>query len=368
MAEMKHTKYDLAQMQSLPLPVKIMRSKARIRDWYEHWDGNVAVSYSGGKDSTALLHLVRSIYPDVKAVFSNTGLEYPEIQKFARDQQNVDVVTPEKKFPEVLTTYGYPLISKEVAQIIYYARRLNGNRGFERRKLIGLGEYETGRFCRKKWLPLATEIPVRISHYCCNYLKKSPIKKYQLKLHLKPIIGTLAQESLLREQAWMKTGCNAFEGGSQHSTPMAFWTEQDVLKYIVINDLQICSVYGDIVTEDQDGFQYIATPMTCDTGELKCSGCQRTGCIFCGFGFHLDKGETRFQRLARTHPKQYEYAIKGGQWIDNPDYDPSAPKMDGEWKNWNPEKIWVPSEKGLGMGKVFDMVNEIYGKNIYRYK
>ena len=57
----------------------------------------------------------------------------------------------------------------------------------------------------------------------------------------------------------------------------------------------------------------------------------------------------------------------GGQWVDNPAYDESAPEYDGEWKNWNPKKIWAPSKKGLGMKVVFDMVNEIYGKDFYRY-
>ena len=42
-------------------------------------------------------------------------------------------------------------------------------------------------------------------------------------------------------------------------------------------------------------------------------------------------------------------------------------KQYGEWKNWNPKKIWVPSKDGLGLKKVFDMVNEIYGKDFYRY-
>ena len=91
-------------------------------------------------------------------------------------------------------------------------------------------------------------------------------------------------------------------------------------------------------------------------------------CIYCAFGFHLEKGETRFQRLARTHPRQYDYCMGGGQWADNPAYDPAAPEYDGEWKNWNPKKIWVPSKKGLGMKAVFDMVNEIYGKDFYRYE
>ena len=103
--------------------------------------------------------------------------------------------------------------------------------------------------------------------------------------------------------------------------------------------------------------------------KLKCSKCQRTGCIFCGFGAHIDKSKlSRFQQLAYTHPKQYEYCMNGGQWVDNPDYDPSAPKYDGDWLNWNPRKIWVPSKKGLGMKKVFDDCNQLYGKDFIRYE
>ena len=125
-------------------------------------------------------------------------------------------------------------------------------------------------------------------------------------------------------------------------------------------------MYGDVVAVDDQGYQYDPIPGMHQT--LKCSGCQRTGCIFCGFGCHLEKGETRFQRLAKTHPKQYEYCMGGGQWVDNPKYDPVAPKMDGDWENWNPKKIWVPSKKGLGMKKVFDDCNEIYGKDFIRYE
>lgn len=84
---------------------------------------------------------------------------------------------------------------------------------------------------------------------------------------------------------------------------------------------------------------------------------------------HLEKkGKTRFQILAEVEPRKYEYALGGGQWVDNPHYDPSAPKYDGDWLNWNPKKIWVPSKRGLGMGEVFRMVNEIYGKDFYRWE
>ena len=81
---MKHTKTDLLQMQSLPLSAKILMTKQRIKNWYDYWNGQVYVSFSGGKDSTVLLHIARELYPDIEAAFVNTGLEYPEIQKFVR--------------------------------------------------------------------------------------------------------------------------------------------------------------------------------------------------------------------------------------------------------------------------------------------
>lgn len=119
-----HDAERLKELQALDLNYKIMITQARIIDWYEHYNGNVCVSFSGGKDSTVLLHIARQIYPDIPAVFSNTGLEYPEIQKFVKSFDNVDIVTPSMNFGQVITEFGYPIIGKEVAEAIYYARRI----------------------------------------------------------------------------------------------------------------------------------------------------------------------------------------------------------------------------------------------------
>lgn len=360
-----HDAQRLKELQALPLSRKILITQTRIIEWYQHFNGCVCVSFSGGKDSTVLLDIVRKIYPHVPAVFSNTGLEYPEIQKFVKGYDNVDIVIPEMRFDRVIQTYGYPLISKMVAQAIREARKIIiGKRYIEtmRRRADLLGQREefdkqmgktnlSSMFNKHKYLPLAS-LPFLVSGKCCYVMKKSPIAKYERSKQLRPIIATLAQESQQRKAAWIMNGCNAFNSPNPSSQPMSFWTEQDVLQYIQEYGLKIASVYGEIVGEP---------------GNLHCTGCDRTGCIFCAFGAHLEKGETRFQRLKQTHPKHYNYCIGGGEWADNPFYDPDAPEYDGEWKNWNPKQIWTCNSKGLGMGKVFDMVNELYGKELYKW-
>lgn len=347
-------------------------SKVRIREWYQHFDGEVYVAYSGGKDSTVLAHLVHEMYPEVPLVFSNTGLEYPEIQAFCR-KMGAEFIRPSMMFSEVISKFGYPIISKEVSRCIYFARIIKFGYDWKAKEtgkrcmLTGSGTVDEGSlFNKEKWLPLCNETQFMIGDYCCEEMKKKPGKRYMKQTGKKPFVGSLTEESRYRELVWLKNGCNLFDARSPVSNPLSFWTEQDILHYIKDNSIEIASVYGEILAENDDGYLY--EPMPGVDCKLKCSGCQRTGCVFCGFALHREKGVTRFQRLAKTHPKQYEYCMRGGQWVDNPKYDPTAPAYDGDWKNWNPKKIWVPSKQGLGMKKVFDDCNAIYGKDFIRYE
>lgn len=120
----KHTVEELQQWQALPLSIKILMTKERIREWVKEYglDG-VYVSFSGGKDSTVLLHMSREMYPNIKAVFVDTGLEYPEIRDFVKSFDNVDWLRPKMTFKQVIEKYGYPLITKEVSGCVEYSKK-----------------------------------------------------------------------------------------------------------------------------------------------------------------------------------------------------------------------------------------------------
>lgn len=349
---MKHTQGDLQQMQSLPLSAKIEMTKRRIREWYEHFDGQVYISFSGGKDSTVLLHIARELYPDIEAVFVNTGLEYPEIQKFVKTFDNVTILRPKMRFDEVIKKYGYPIISKEISECVYQGRlglkHNDGTYSYRLEKLLGTAKDKNGNksiFNKEKYKPLLYTDFV-CSHYCCNVMKKKPVKEYAKQCGKKPITAQMASESKIREQQWMKNGCNGFEMKSPISNPMSFWTKQDVLRHIKENNLLIASVYGDVVYKENPD-QMSLDDFGFDCGRKLCTtGCDRTGCIFCAFGAHLEKGKSRFERLKETHPRQYEYCIGGGEYVNG---------------------VWQPNKQGLGMGHVFDELNKIYGEGFIKY-
>ena len=121
---MKHTLEELQMRQALPLNLKIRMTKTRIREWInEYGEDGVYVSFSGGKDSTVLLDLVRQDYPNIPAVFVDTGLEYPEIREFVKTFDNVIWLKPKMNFKQVIEKYGYPFISKEVSESVEGARK-----------------------------------------------------------------------------------------------------------------------------------------------------------------------------------------------------------------------------------------------------
>ena len=147
----------------------------------------------------------------------------------------------------------------------------------------------------EKWKFLLNA-PFNCSDQCCNVMKKTPAKLFERASGKKPILGLMASESTKRRRDYLTTGCNAFDKKNPQSQPMGFWTEQDVLQYLHNFQISYASIYGDIIVDAQGTYQ--------TTGET------RTGCMFCGYGCHLEKEPNRFQRMKLSHLKQWEYCMK----------------------------------------------------------
>jgi len=275
---------QLKQRLSMSLDEKIKYSKDRIMEWYAYWDSLVYVAFSGGKDSTVLSHLVRSIYPDVPLVFCDTGLEYPEIIKFINTfkDKNLVILKPKKIYKEVIDTYGYPIVSKENADKIYDIRNTKSEKLRHKRLHGNNTPWKSGKL-PEKWKYLINS-NFKISGKCCDVMKKRPALSYFKQTKRAPYDGSTVGESLGRRQTYIRHGCNAYRLLTRpRSTPIAIWSEEDIWAYIQRFKVPYSKIYD--------------------------MGYSRTGCIYCGFGVHMESGLNKFQRLKKTHPTRWKYCM-----------------------------------------------------------
>lgn len=288
-------KIALVSLRALPLECKIIKTKRMIQEAITEFGlENVYISYSGGKDSTVLSHIAKQMYPTILHIFSNTTNEYPETIEHVRweikcNNTNLITVIPKDAkgniwtFKKVVDHYGYPIFSKRIANAI----RTYRNAKSERTKKNSLDYMDRNFKKYEKYKEL------NISDKCCDKLKKEPLRRKAKELNLEcSIIGLLASESRQREQEWINYGCNVFHIKKDNQCrPLSFWTEKDIYEYIERFQVRISKLYS--------------------------MGYNRNGCMYCGFGVHLEKdGINRYQRLAITHPVQYSYfAINFGGFI-----------------------------------------------------
>jgi 3'-phosphoadenosine 5'-phosphosulfate sulfotransferase (PAPS reductase)/FAD synthetase len=345
---------ELVMLQSLPLDIKIEKSKQRIREAINKFgvDG-VYVPLSGGIDSQVVHLLVKEVQEQdriplkkIPRVFSNTGNEYDSVVKKARELCDIEV-RPSKPLWRVLTEEGYPVGSKKVSRMLRDLQNPTEN-NFNSRRLYLEGIKQDGTKTKSfkmpnKWKPFIKS-EIRASEKCCYWLKKEPMNRYEKETGRIPILGVMADEGGVRKASYLQTGCNAFKSNHPQSKPIGFWLKDDSLAFTVWRKLLIPDVYGDIVI--------INTPIKAKPIDiiksihegyrikLDTTGEKRTGCVYCTYGVTQEKGENRFQKLYKNDKRKYDFAIKGG-------------KIDDKGK-------LVPGNGGLGIGKILDLMGINY--------
>lgn len=276
------TAKELKERQGWTLDQKIDHSLGVIDQFYQRLNGQVYISFSGGKDSTVLLWLARKLYPNIKAVFCNTGNEYPDIVYFVRKMQsegaNIEIIYPKIKPQEVMSTYGFPLVSKVSSMCVRHIRTTHSEK-LKNYRLYGDGDRKAGTLARK-WHFLVNQ-KFDTSEMCCEVLKKRPFHIFEKNTGLHSIQGLMAGESKARTELYLRQGsCNVFseERYKTKSLPLSIWLEQDIWDCIEKYNIPIAEIYQ--------------------------KGANRTGCMFCGYGCQF-KNDNRLQLVYDLYPKWY---------------------------------------------------------------
>lgn len=178
-----------------------------IKDTIEKYgENNFYISFSGGRDSTILSHLIDMALPNnqIPRVFINTGIEYTSIMQFVKKKSEMDerivIYNSNVNIPKMLKKYGYPFKSKEHSNHLATFQKS----GMTKMVIKYLGVNKMVRCPNVLRYQFESGLPFKVSDECCHQLKKRTIKRYQKESSRKiAITGMLREEGGQR----MKIDC-----------------------------------------------------------------------------------------------------------------------------------------------------------------
>lgn len=334
------------------LNTKITRAQERIEALYNDTGGKCYLSFSGGKDSTVVLALIKqcedllTIPPAaIPAVFNDTGIELGATTEFVRWvsenwYSNVITIRHDKRdsFDWVLKNKGKPIKSKMKSENLGKRQR-NPDNPFYLKQLLGddTGRYKNTMLSDRDLHLIHPDFDIKVDNKCCQYLKKKPFDKWAKEQGMKGnMTGERATEGgarLANMKARIKAGgtaCTRTKGNMIVKLPIIDWTDEDIDEFIKKNKVPLSKAYT-IYKAD------------------------RTGCIGCPFaGQRLSKSikalydHEQLRYKAALHWLKDVYIAQNVQLPFDPDYECERRKkweeMYGQMryemiKKYRPEKL-----------------------------
>lgn len=306
--------WEFAQKQALPYKAKIAHAKVKAREFYEHLNGQVFVSVGGLDSITLAIFLRKYVSKDIPAV-SVSSLEDKSVQAIHQLLRGMVFLKPSKSKVEVLREFGYPVISKSIADRIDLLQHPTEHNATVRHAILtgetgAQGGYRWSKFMKlpAKWQVLFAqqEAPFKVSAKCCYYLKEKPCDAYAKETDRHVYMALMASEGGRRAHALVQHGCNYYGKTVTRSCPFAIFSKTDLLRLAIDLNVPVPEIYGRIVRLPD--------------GSLSTTGAKRTGCTMCGFGVHLEKRPHRFDRLREANPQEWRFWMYDMGWGKVLDY------------------------------------------------
>ena len=210
---------------------------------------NAYISFSGGKDSVVLSHLIDMALPNNKIprVYLNTGIEYLTLVSFVERERErdsrIEIIKPKKNIRTVLEQYGYPFKSKEHSQKVSYYQ--NSGKGKTVKNYLGEGT-KSGFLCPDKLrYNFTPEFKIKVSDLCCKKLKKEVAENWAKENRRSiTITGVRQEEKGLRSSM---QGCTVFYDDNckelKKFHPLFPCDDNFINEFIKQYKIELCALY-----------------------------------------------------------------------------------------------------------------------------
>lgn len=358
-----YTFAEINAAQKLPLNEKIKISLEVLKQVQQISRHGIGIAFSGGKDSEVVADLIERFCPELHKkcflIFGNTGVEFPESLKFAREygkkhfgdrffetkplplpedelrydaaRQLVDQLEQENALSEVLKDDGKLAGQKSLiaaakkrgwtltAENCFFAGHpMNFLYCLEQYGMPLLGKsaskldaHRINIECFLKYSKTASESEklkdyydilreCKFSQHCCKLLKKMPSEKLQAELNLDVIIkGLMAEESHTR-MINVSTRGHIFKSHRDHITDGPFYHVSPIALWTERDIWNYINFYKLEYSPLYD--------ITFEDKDGKTHHIERNGCMFCGTD--LLYRDNHLSVLRKTHPKAYEICME----------------------------------------------------------